>query len=180
MARRWPFKLSRSSARRRALPFWATTERLRHFAREGNGVAGYFAMQDMLVWDAFLEFQEREGVTGHMLEIGVLKGRSALLSSLYAGPKEHCWFLDVAMDRDFSRILEARMPHSVHFVERSSYDVRKELAETFTGIGDFRWIHIDGQHTATAVVNDLEIADRLLADRGLVAMDDFLSPSTLR
>ena len=38
---------------------------------------------------------------------------------------------------------------------------------------DFRWIHIDGEHTAQAVSNDLAIAETLLSDRGILVLDDF-------
>jgi len=170
------FKRPRRDDSNRASTDWATTERLRRFVRD-HDVPGYFAIHDMLVWDALLEFQEREGIRGHMLEIGVLKGRSALFSSLFAGPEDHCWFLDVMMDPEFRRVMDARLQKNAHFLEHSSFDVGEDPDAHFTGIGDFRWIHIDGQHTATAVVNDLTIADRLLAPKGLVTLDDFLSPT---
>src|SRR5882724_7991458 len=40
----------------------------------------------------------------------------------------------------------------------------------------FRWIHVDGEHTGQSVINDLEIADHLLSDRGIAVFDDFFSP----
>ena len=166
-----------TTSRRTPTPKWATSERLQRFARDHDDVDGWFATPDLLVWDAFLEFQEREGIAGPMLEIGVFKGRSALFSSLFAGANDRCWFLDVIMDPDFRSVLEARMPENAHFLEVSSFEVGEDPDAHFRGMRDFRWIHIDGQHTASAVVNDLEIADRLLAPRGLVSMDDFLSPT---
>ena len=33
---------------------------------------------------------------------------------------------------------------------------------------DFRWIHIDGEHSAQAVSNDLALAEMLLSDRGIL------------
>jgi hypothetical protein len=38
-----------------------------------------------------------------------------------------------------------------------------------------RWISIDGGHTADSVCNDLILAEAVLADRGVVAVDDFLN-----
>jgi hypothetical protein len=81
------------------------------------------------------------------------------------------------MDPEFRRVMQARMSGNAHFIERSSYEIGEDPGAHFTGIGDFRWIHIDGQHTATAVVNDLAIADRLLAPKGMVTVDDFPSPT---
>ena len=41
----------------------------------------------------------------------------------------------------------------------------------------FRWIHIDGEHTGQAVGNDLAIAHELLADDGIICIDDFFNPA---
>ena len=43
------------------------------------------------------------------------------------------------------------------------------------GFERFRWIHIDGEHSARAVINDLTIANSLLADGGIVCVDDYFN-----
>ncbi len=35
---------------------------------------------------------------------------------------------------------------------------------------------MDGEHSGQSVINDLEIADHLLSDRGMAVFDDFFSP----
>lgn len=41
----------------------------------------------------------------------------------------------------------------------------------------FRWIHIDGEHTGHAVANDLTLANDLLSNEGLMCIDDFFNPA---
>ena len=53
--------------RRRRKREWATSDRLQRFVRD-HDVPGDFSKKDMLVWDALLEFQEREGIEGHIVE----------------------------------------------------------------------------------------------------------------
>lgn len=158
-------------------PRWATSARLQQYLRDHGDVGGWFATPDMLIWDGFLEHQEATRVEGHLLEIGVHEGRSGFFSALFAGADEHCWFVDVDIRAEFRQTIEARMPGNAHCLECSSLEVGKSPESYFTGIGQFRWIHIDGQHTARAVVNDLQIADQLIAPRGVVCVDDFLSPT---
>jgi len=156
------------------MPGWARSNRLRRYVRDHRHVEGYFDKKDLLVWDAFLEQQEAAGVEGHMLEIGVYKGRSAYFSSMFARAGEHCWFIDPELDPEFRRSVEQSMPGRAHCLERSSFEVGKSPEGHLDGFGEFRWIHVDGQHTARAVVNDLTLADRLLAPQGIVIVDDFL------
>ena len=37
-----------------------------------------------------------------------------------------------------------------------------------------RWIHIDGEHSESAISNDLEVAARLLSANGVISIDDFM------
>src|SRR5262249_54514331 len=43
-----------------------------------------------------------------------------------------------------------------------------------------RWIHIDGEHSESAITNDLEYANRLLTANGVISLDDFLSVEYLQ
>ena len=67
-----------TTSRRTPTPKWATSERLQRFARDHDDVDGWFATPDLLVWDAFLEFQEREGIPGPRIEIGYFRARTPL------------------------------------------------------------------------------------------------------
>jgi len=40
----------------------------------------------------------------------------------------------------------------------------------------FRWAHIDGEHTGQALVNDLRLANQWIGDDGIICIDDFFNP----
>ena len=55
----------------------------------------YTAVEAAATWDALLSFQERRRIAGHMLEIGVRRGKSAALLGLHADPTaEICVLVD--------------------------------------------------------------------------------------
>ncbi len=156
---------------------WARSPRLMRYARQYRNVEGWFNRKSVLLWDAFLEFQERADIRGHFLEIGVYRGKSAFLSTLYSRPDEQCWFIDLHIDPDFRRSMETLKPENAHYLEMSSFDLDRHAHACFQEAGRFRWIHIDGNHGERAVLNDLQIASELLGPDGVVVVDDFLCAS---
>jgi len=156
---------------------WARSPRLKRYARSYWRVEGWFKAKSVVIWDAWLELQEASGIRGHFLEIGVYKGKSAFLSTLFSRPDELCFFLDLRLDPDFRHRMEDLKPEGARFLEMRSEDLRAVLDEHVPGRGSFRWVHVDGGHTADAVVNDLHVADALLSGDGMVVVDDFLSSS---
>jgi len=55
---------------------------------------GFLTMECAVLWDCLLRCQAKKEINGHMLEIGVYKGRSALLSALHLNPKEEFVLID--------------------------------------------------------------------------------------
>ena len=64
----------------------------------------------------------------------------------------------------------------VHYIKQKSVELNRS-PELMRHRRSFRWIHIDGEHTGQAVANDLAIAHDLLADDGIICIDDFFSPA---
>ncbi len=140
---------------------------------------GWFAEEAAATWDALLAFQRRGGRSGNLLEIGVWHGKSAALLALHTdASREACVLVD--------RYLDAARVEST--LERTRADwrdaarlVRSDSARLVVdplvvdGFASFRWIHIDGEHSARAVSSDLSLAQTLLAEDGIVCLDDFLS-----
>jgi predicted O-methyltransferase YrrM len=138
-------------------------------------IPGFFLEQSAALWDALLSFQNTHGIHGNMLEIGVYKGLSALMSSLHLKETEEFVLIDCTRhiedaEVNLTPILGARG----RYIQRSSYQV------TVGSLGDlrssFRWLHIDGEHTGRAVINDLELCEQLLSDDGVIVLDDFFNP----
>lgn len=56
----------------------------------------------MATWDFLFETQQRLGITGGMLEIGVFKGKSAILSALHMKRDEPAFFIGIFTMRKFA------------------------------------------------------------------------------
>jgi hypothetical protein len=113
-----------------------------------------------------------------MLEIGVWEGKSAALAAMHALPGETVHLADLDLKiAPIQRALAAANPEpGVEFTtiagDSRDLNVSPLIAEEF---GRHRFIHIDGEHTARAVTNDLGLANQLLAPEGIVVVDDFFS-----
>ena len=73
-------------------------------------------------------------------------------------------------------VIESIRPVNNLWLEEASQHIRR--AERLMSLaGTFRWIHVDGEHSGRAVLNDLEIAETMLSPEGVICLDDFMSPA---
>jgi hypothetical protein len=160
--------------------------RLRRYAAGGHeAVEGWLATRSAVMIAGLSLFQRSRGLRGAVGEIGVHHGRLFILLALSAAADETCFAIDVFerqelnVDRSghgnrniFIRNLRSHAldPAKMHIVGASSLDVSgKQLRDA---IGPARLLSVDGGHSEQCVLNDLCIADDLLADHGVVIMDD--------
>jgi Methyltransferase domain len=147
---------------------------LERFRKQFADVEGFLDPRAEIVWDFLLSSQRTMGIAGPMMEIGVWKGRSALLSAMYLAPDEEIVLVDIhpleAIGRQIDELGGGR---AVCITAKSSNLASVDLTRFNGGM---RWIHIDGDHSGYSVANDLSLADRFLADHGIVVLDDFFNP----
>jgi hypothetical protein len=140
---------------------------------------GWCYRESAAIWDALLSLQEKRRVLGHMLEIGVWKGKTAALIVDHARPgRELCFLVDKFLDEVAVRqTLTQVRPELGDDVKLIGADSRAIPGSPLMSEGyrQFRWIHVDGEHSGGAVLNDLAVANQLLADAGVVCVDDFFS-----
>jgi len=140
---------------------------------------GWFALEAAAAWNAFLAFQRERGPAGNLLEIGVWHGKSAALLALHTDPLREtcvlvdCYLNDPAVKETLAKTGDA-WRETVKFVRRDSASLVIDPM-VVEGFSSFRFIHIDGEHSARAVSSDLSLAQTLLAANGIVCIDDFLS-----
>ena len=129
--------------------------------------------------------QLHAGLRGDVCEIGVHHGKLFLVLANAAAADERAVAVDVFGDQDknvdrsgcgdrvvFERNLATYAPGAaVEIIQASSLDLR----ETGFPSHRFRFISIDGGHTAPTVSNDLQLAEHTLIGGGVVALDDILS-----
>jgi len=138
---------------------------------------GWFYHESAAIWDTLLSYQEVTNNMGNMLEIGVFQGKSAGMLALHRRGEETCVLVDVLPLHQVRQRLEQAVPDAKceYLQEMSQFLMRHSFVRE--AARDFRWIHIDGEHSAQAVSNDLALAETLLSDRGIIVLDDFFSPT---
>jgi len=151
--------------------------RFDEYKRLFGNVDGWFDDVAACVFDCLLDYQEEEKISGDFLEIGIWKGKSAGLAALHCQPEEKCLFIDaLSLEEAKENVSKAVPGATCEYLQEFSqclarYPFLNERVRTF------RWIHVDGEHTSQAVVNDLDVVDRLLSGRGVVVVDDFFANS---
>ncbi len=132
-----------------------------------------------------LEFQEDSGITGSVLEIGVMCGRyfSILVrSAARAGSK--AVGIDLFLDHPVPKVLQtlepARLGRHVAIDLVAAFSTALTADVLLTHLGErARFISVDGSHRRNDVFWDLALSEQLVAPGGIVAVDDFINPVTL-
>ncbi len=146
------------------------------YKNEFATLKGHFSDGAMVTWDILLSRQVTEAVAGDLLEIGVFSGKSATLIALHARATETVVLVDPILQREAIDAVEIIHPTHNILIRDISQNIRNHDAIAGRQ-GRYRWIHIDGEHSGPAVTNDLEIAETLLAPRGIISVDDFFTPA---
>jgi methyltransferase family protein len=147
---------------------------LRTYLERFSSLPGWFMEESAVIWDCFLDFQKRQHVKGHALEIGVYHGRSAAMICLHLAQQEKLVLIDPHRLETVKATLSTIKPDNL--ICYSCMSRRIPIAELSALYGQCRWIHVDGDHSASACSHDLALADYLLGDHGVVVVDDFMTP----
>ncbi|MDF1825627.1 MAG: class I SAM-dependent methyltransferase [Verrucomicrobiales bacterium] len=148
---------------------------LDRYFREAATLPGWFFRRSCITWDCLLRFQEEQEIGGDFLEIGVWRGRSALLAALHAGEGDTFLLVDPAIHEKTLETLGASTTAKLKFLRECS----SALADSdwlTDHANSCRWIHIDGEHTGTRVYDDICHGVQLLSEEGILVIDDFFSP----
>lgn len=134
---------------------------------------GWFGKESSAIWDILLEFQSKNNISGNIGEIGVWHGKSALLGAMHQKADEGLLLIDPRPMVEAKNLLGKAHPNTkcFFFESISSHFRRSELYSK--GASSFRWFHIDGEHSSQSVFLDLEIANFLLSEDGIISVDDF-------
>jgi hypothetical protein len=137
-------------------------------------IPGWFTEGAMFAWDFLLGSQTRAGVQGDFFEIGVYKGRSAVLGALHVRPEDWCVLVDINPTPEAAAMIESFHPRNNQYICCNSTTARGDarVGEHFRRC---RWVHVDGDHRGMSVANDLEVAADLIHENGIICVDDFFS-----
>ncbi len=150
----------------------------------GN-VEGWLSPTTATMIATLLLAQSAQGVSGDVCEIGVHHGRLFLILANAAAAGETAVAVDVFGDQDknvdrsglgdraaFEANAARYAPGArIDIVQESSLDLQTpDFLQR-----RFRFVSIDGGHTAEATANDLWLAEKTLTGQGIAALDDILS-----
>jgi hypothetical protein len=147
---------------------------LGEYLAQFSEIPGWFTLESMAVWDFLLQLQVHMDVTGDFFEIGVYKGKSAVLGAHYLRPEEWCVLVDINPVHEAQAMIESFRSARNAFICAPSSDVGAS-APVRARFGRCRWVHVDGEHSASGVANDLALAARLLNKEGIICVDDFFN-----
>lgn len=128
----------------------------------------------------FLQQMHEAGTAGDVMEIGVYRGMSAILFSLYLGNRRKLHLVDPGIHGNVRATIEEhllalnpdlKLEERVLFDDRFSQHLKRDT--TIHNRQQYGFIHVDGGHAVADVYRDLESAADLLTDDGIVICDDF-------
>jgi SAM-dependent methyltransferase len=136
-----------------------------------------------------LRWQTQHSIKGDILEIGTFYGKLFVLLALSRIDGEKAIGIDVFEDQHLNHdqsgfpssieilkdnILKYMPLDNIDIIKADSMTLAEDFIQRYRGI---RWMHIDGSHTREATVSDLRLAERLVIDGGIVAVDDIYRPN---
>lgn len=145
-----------------------------------RGMSSLFAARIIV---RLLEHQMAIGIGGHVAEIGAFEGRMlvAMAHCLAAGERALAVDHFAWPDRGVRGRLEANLANHgvadgrVVVIEADSRRICPDALRAAVG-GPCRFVHVDGEHTAEHLLNDLGLATAVATTDGVVALDDMLHP----
>ncbi|WHM41086.1 class I SAM-dependent methyltransferase [Streptomyces sp. BPTC-684] len=157
-------------------------------------VEGWFFAADVFLFDWLLAHQRAQGICGDLLELGVYKGKSAILIGFHAADGERftvCDLFDAGEAPDDSTATEMRVYYPtltrqvfeanyLRFHRRLPTVIQSSSSGITTHVPErsCRFVHIDASHLYHHVRVDIAAARQLLTEDGIVSLDDFRSPHT--
>ena len=156
------------------------------YARGCEQIPGFFYVADFMLFDFILAHQLDSGVAGDMLEIGVFRGKSAILMGCGLRPDERLiacdLFEEVMSHEDLSvkhRTTYGGLDvaefyrHWDRYHSRRRLDVRICDSAQLTELPPLRFTHIDGCHNYQCVRGDITLAAKHTGPRGVISLDDY-------
>ena len=159
-----------------------------------DNTPGWFQLIDQILFAHILEFYEGIESVGDVLEIGVYKGKSAILLSCYLPEYSDLYLCDVFDKQTTQKNQEEIMNDYDHYTKADllktikKYSTRPpividksslELPKLLDG-KQFTFIHVDGSHIYEIVSQDVAfVTGGSLIANGIVVFDDYRSVHTI-
>ena len=157
-----------------------------HYARGCEQIPGFFYVADFMLFDFILGHQLDSGLAGDLLEIGVYRGKSAILMGCGLRPDERliaCDLFDEVLSHEDLSLRHRETYDGLDAAEffgnwdlyhsRRGLDVRVCDSAQLTELPPLRFTHIDGCHNYQCVRGDITLVAKHTGPRGVISLDDY-------
>lgn len=156
----------------------------RYLAQGYDTVVGMSSRFAAAVCCGLMRIQSELGVRGSVAEIGTFEGRFFIALAHALEPGETALGIDLfdwpnpeVIDRFEANCAKHGIPQDRRLTWRAdSRAMQPEDLLAKLGGARVRLFHVDGEHSREALHRDLELATAVLADGGVIVLDDMLHP----
>jgi hypothetical protein len=160
---------------------------------ELTDVPGWFPPLDQMLFTWFLERQQKQGMSGDLLELGVYMGKSAILLGHHLQGGEKFTVCDLFEGDAPDEANKAESTKSYASLTQQAFErnylsfhdtLPTVIAAPSSVVPDqvapdtCRFVHVDASHLYEHVYGDIGAAHDILMPEGIVVLDDFRSEHT--
>ena len=147
-------------------------EILTNFREKFADIPGFNWPLSEATWSFLLAQQNNSRITGHYLELGVFRGRSANLAAQFLSREELCILVDINDISDVCARISSYRDEPL-IIRTPSDQLNYTDAKEYKG--QCRLIHVDANHSGYAVIDDLNLSAEYVGRHGVICIDDFFS-----
>jgi hypothetical protein len=161
--------------------------------RKVNDTSGWFVDDDQILFIMLFEFFNLERIIGNTIEIGVYKGKSAILLNYLVKESEDLYLCDIfdkvttevnrnEIEDYYDSYSETGVLNTIKLPNKNpkilncnSIDLKNLCGEL-----QFKFIHVDGSHLYEIVSKDVAfVTEGALMPKGIVVFDDYRTVHTI-
>ena len=141
-----------------------------------ENIQGWFFPLDQIIFFELIALQNRLGIVGDFCEVGVYQGKSLVFLSLLKSPSDRLFGFDL-FDEDTQSLTEKNLnaegiSDNVVLTKGLTSEIPQVSLDTMMST-PVRFLHVDAGHEYHEVLQQLELFAPLVADQGVIAMDDY-------
>lgn len=160
---------------------------LQHYRQAFSTILGGFTFEAAVLFMLYNQLIRDSGVAGHVLEIGVYHGLSAIGVAALRGPFHRFVAIDLFENQQELNISQSGPGSQKAFLDNmGKFYESLDFVEIIVGpsanvqpaqLGQgFSFCHIDGGHSSAEAYQDLMLCSEVLMPGGLLALDDYFNP----
>lgn len=163
-------------------------KKIKNYLRKGyKDIEGWYSLAALELISELNTIQISEKISGSLCEIGIHHGRSFVLLSLLSQSNEMCIGIDLFEEQDENiensgcgnkdivlsnlELYECATDRIKLISENSLNLTSEELLDSSEQ--KFRLFSLDGGHSTEIVQNDIQLAESVLQDGGIIIVDDY-------